>query len=69
METLLSVQQAAKVLGLSPRTIYNFAAHQRIPVQRVGRRLMFRPSALQDWLSAQVRPATHPHVPPEGRHP
>jgi excisionase family DNA binding protein len=73
MEPLLSVQQAARLLGLSPRTIYNFAGQQRIPVQRVGRRVMFRPSALEAWLNEQSEPVGKPfltkrrrsHVQPE----
>jgi excisionase family DNA binding protein len=57
MEKLLSVHEAAALLGLSPRTLYNLVARSQIPVQRVRRRVMFRPSVLERWLDAQARPA------------
>ncbi len=57
MEKLLSVHEAAALLGLSPRTLYNLVAREQIPVQRVRRRVMFRPSALQRWLDTQAHPA------------
>ena len=57
MEKLLSVREAAALLGLSPRTLYNLVAHGQVPVQRVRRRVMFRPSALQQWLDEQALPA------------
>ncbi len=63
MEKLLNVQEAARVLGLSPRTLYNLAARGQIPVQRVRRRVMFRPSILEHWLDAQARPVTTPAPP------
>jgi excisionase family DNA binding protein len=56
MEQLLTVGEAAALLRLSPRTLYNLVARDQIPVQRVRRRVMFRPSALQRWLDAQARP-------------
>jgi excisionase family DNA binding protein len=55
MEKLLSVHEAAALLGLSPRTVYNLVARDQIPVQRVRRRVMFRPSALDRWLDEQAK--------------
>jgi excisionase family DNA binding protein len=55
MEKLLSVHEAATLLGLAPRTLYNLVARDQIPVQRVRRRVMFRPSALDRWLDEQAR--------------
>ncbi len=57
MEKLLNVYEAAALLGLSPRTLYNLVARDQIPVQRVRRRVMFRPSALERWLEEQAQPA------------
>ena len=57
MEKLLNVHEAARLLGLSPRTLYNLVARDQIPVQRVRRRVMFRPSALERWLEEQAQPA------------
>ena len=55
MEKLLNVHEAAALLGLSPRTVYNLVSRDQIPVQRVRRRVMFRPSALDRWLDEQVK--------------
>jgi len=57
METLLSVQDVATLLRLSPRTVYNLVARRAIPVQRVRRRVYFRRSELEQWLQPQ---AVHP---------
>lgn len=56
VERLLNVHEAATLLGLSPRTLYNLAARHQIPVQRVRRRVMFRPSSLEKWLEPQREP-------------
>ncbi len=60
MEKLLSVHDTAELLGLSPRTLYNLVARGQIPVQRVRRRVMFRPSALERWLAVQAGPTRPP---------
>ena len=61
MERLLNVHEASTLLGLSPRTLYNLAARYQIPVQRVRRRVMFRPSALEQWLKTQAQPDRPSH--------
>lgn len=60
MEQLLTVDEAAALLRLSPRTLYNLVARDQIPVQRVRRRVMFRPSALERWLEAQAADSRAP---------
>jgi excisionase family DNA binding protein len=54
---LLSMEQAATLLGLSKTQIYELCrsrsrAAQAIPIPtvRVGRRLMFRKESLQSWI-------------------
>ncbi len=56
METLLDVTEAAKALGIKKSTLYTWAQRRRIPSQKVGSRLMFRPEDLEEWLRAQRRP-------------
>lgn len=55
MERLLSVKQLAELIGLSPATIYRLVERGEIPVQRVRRRVMFAPAAMERWLSGQAR--------------
>jgi len=55
MERLLDVEDVAALLRLAPRTIYNLAERRALPVQRVGRRLRFSPSAIERWLAQQAR--------------
>ena len=56
MERLISVKELAQVIGLSPATIYTLVERREIPVQRVRRRVMFAPSAIERWLARQAHP-------------
>ncbi len=47
---LISVQEAADYIGLSPDTVYTMVSEQRIPYVKVGRRTMFDVGHLDDWL-------------------
>ncbi len=47
---LISVQEAADYIGLSPDTVYTMVSQQRIPYVKVGRRTMFDVGLLDDWL-------------------
>lgn len=57
MERLLSIKELSEAIGLSVATLYSLAERQRIPVQRVRRRLMFSPSQVERWLAGQACPA------------
>ena len=50
MERLLSVSEAAEYLGIKKATIYKFVRLQRLPVTRIGTRILFDPSSLKDWV-------------------
>jgi excisionase family DNA binding protein len=50
IEALLTVQEVAAFLRVAPGTLYNWAYRGRIPVQKVGGRLLFSPTALRRWL-------------------
>jgi len=53
---LLNVAEAADLLRLSPRTLEAWARgpHPRIPAVRLGRRLLFDRTALEDWLQSHT---------------
>ncbi len=55
MEKLLNSQEVADVLGVQVCTIYEMTSQRRIPHIKIGggRKLGFRPKAIEKWLKAQ----------------
>jgi len=53
----LTVEEAARVLGLGRNSAYQAVERGDLPVLRVGRRLLVRPAALERLL---VEPASQP---------
>lgn len=54
LEDLLSVDEAAKKLGISPSAIYNNRKTLSIPYIRIGRLIRFRPSEIQKFLDKRT---------------
>ena len=54
---LLSSPQAAKLLGISPRKLWELANCGEIPCVRIGRCLRFRTKSLEEWIEKQERKA------------
>jgi excisionase family DNA binding protein len=52
-EALLSSAEAATLLHIHPNTLLLWAREGRIPSMRLGRRVAFRASSLNEWLSSQ----------------
>jgi excisionase family DNA binding protein len=55
---ILSLSEAAELLGIQPTTLYEFTrsrarARQRLPIPhlRLGRRLAFRRESLERWIA------------------
>ena len=48
---LISAVQAAKELGISPRSLWTLTQAGTIPFIQLGRRVMYSPSSLQDWVT------------------
>jgi excisionase family DNA binding protein len=54
VERLLSTQDLADYLGVSLRTVYNWRYRSEgPPAIRVGGKVLFRESELQEWLTAR----------------
>lgn len=51
----IDVKDAANYIGVSIDTIYSMVRGNEIPYIRVRRRIFFRVSALNDWMSEQER--------------
>jgi excisionase family DNA binding protein len=52
---LIRAAEAAELLGVETRTIYNWVAANRIPVVRLSpRTIRFDPEALRSWIQDHV---------------
>jgi excisionase family DNA binding protein len=56
----LAHPEAAKCLGISRTTLYRYAEQQRIEFRKIGNRLAYRRSALDQFKEQHVRPARRP---------
>jgi excisionase family DNA binding protein len=50
LEDLLDVTRAAKVLGISPKTLRDHVLHRRIDYVKIGGRVLFRPDTLWGFI-------------------
>jgi excisionase family DNA binding protein len=50
-EEILDVDGAARVLGVSARTVYNLARKGEIPAMRIGREWRFALKNLREWVA------------------
>ena len=51
---LVSATKAAKMLGISPRHLWSLTKSGNVPCNRVGRRVMYSPTLLQDWVNSNA---------------
>jgi excisionase family DNA binding protein len=58
IEPLLSVPQAAKILGISQSTLRNWIQRKKIARVKVGGRVMFRPDTIREFIAYNTRPAS-----------
>jgi excisionase family DNA binding protein len=56
-QRLLSIEEAAVYLGISPRSIRTFIADTRLPAIRLGRRVLLDKEQLDKWIACQDRVA------------
>ncbi|MBX7096443.1 MAG: helix-turn-helix domain-containing protein [Myxococcaceae bacterium] len=50
-DAVLTVPEAATLLRLNPKTVYEAVSRGELPHQRIGRRIRLSRSALITWLS------------------
>jgi excisionase family DNA binding protein len=56
-DPLMDLQEAAGFLKLKPATIYNLVHKDELPHMKAGKRLVFKKSALNHWLSKKTEEA------------
>lgn len=54
-EPAINIREAAKLLDCSYKTIHHLAVTGKIPYFRVGNRLKFRASALDEWMRNKLQ--------------
>ena len=51
---ILTIEEVAAYLRLTPQTIYKWAQEKRIPAAKLGKEWRFRKSILDHWLDEQI---------------
>lgn len=54
---LISIREAAAILGVSPSTAYRLARENRIPVIRIGASVRVNRRQLEAWIEAHTEAA------------
>jgi excisionase family DNA binding protein len=53
---ILTLEEVASYLRLTPQTIYKWAQEKRIPGAKLGKEWRFRKSIIDRWLDDQILP-------------
>ncbi len=61
---VMDIRQASDYLGISPDTLYRYAAEGFIPAFRLGNRWRFKKSRLDDWMDRQSSASLAPQEKP-----
>jgi len=51
---ILTLEEVAEYLRLTPQTIYKWAQEKRIPAVKLGKEWRFRKSIIDRWLDEQI---------------
>ncbi|HLT17404.1 MAG TPA: helix-turn-helix domain-containing protein [Acidimicrobiales bacterium] len=62
----LSTQEAAKRLGITPRTLYRFIDHGELPAYRLGRVIRLKQEDVDRFIEAsRIEPGSLEHLYPD----
>jgi excisionase family DNA binding protein len=53
MNSLISIDQAAGVLGVSKLTLYKYVSARKMPFIKIGARVLFREDELSEWIDSK----------------
>lgn len=59
---LVGASEAARLLAISPRKLWELSQRGAIPAVRIGRRKLYRPAALEEWALAQEQKGRGPRI-------
>jgi excisionase family DNA binding protein len=62
MEKLLTAEEFGELAQLPPHAVYRYAREGKIPHVRIGVKVRFVPSQIQEWIKAQVTQPTQPEA-------
>jgi len=54
-DSILTIDQVAKYLQVSPQTVYKWAQDGEIPAAKLGKEWRFRKRILDEWLDGKIR--------------
>lgn len=54
-ESLLSIEEASAYLNIPKTTLYQYSCQRKIPFSKPGRRLLFRKSDLEAFISKSTK--------------
>lgn len=57
-QTVMNVREAAGFTRLSTATVYSYVAQRRMPFLKVGAKLLFKKSDLEEWLDRHRVPVS-----------
>jgi excisionase family DNA binding protein len=60
LKRLLTISEAASLLGVRPQTLYLWVSAQRIPHRKIGRLVRFTEEDLEEFVNQQKQPPTSP---------
>jgi excisionase family DNA binding protein len=52
---VLDIREAAEYLGISPDTMYKYAAEKFVPGFKLGNRWRFRRATLNEWMDSMEK--------------
>lgn len=53
-QILVNEREAARLLGVCEKTLYNLRTEGRVPHLRLGSRVLYSPDALKKWVESQL---------------
>lgn len=53
-QRLLNSREAARMLSISPRTLWSLTSSRQIPHLRIGRAVRYRVGDLKNWVTARM---------------
>jgi excisionase family DNA binding protein len=57
LEPLLSIDEVARILAVSPATIRTWIHRKRLPYVKMGRRVGFHPDSIRNFIAKNTRAA------------